>query len=207
MQALFIVFEGIDSSGKSTQAKLLQKYYLSLNHQAVLSPEPTDGPIGKFIRNILNQQVNLAQSPDNFEQQMSYLFAADRYYHLYNEREGILTLLKQKINVISTRYYFSSLAYHGHCQKNLELVKKLNKDFPEPDLLIYLDIPLDISLARLQDKSAKDVYENKEKLTKVKANYQNILQEYQGLKLILDATEKPEIIQRKIVQFIETKFY
>ena len=69
-----------------------------------------------------------------------------------------------------------------------------------------MDIPLDISLARLQDKLEKDVYENKEKLTKVKENYQNILQEYQGLKLSLDATEKTEIIHQKIVQFIETKF-
>jgi dTMP kinase len=207
MQTLFIVFEGIDSSGKSTQAELLQNYYLALNHPAVLSPEPTDGPIGKFIRSILNQQINLAQSPDNFEQQMSYLFAADRYYHLHNQREGILSLLKQEITVISTRYYFSSLAYHGHCQKNLELVKTLNQDFPQPDLLIYLDIPLDVSLARLQDKSQKDVYENKDKLTKVKANYYNILQEYQGLKIIINATEEAAKINQKIVQFIKTKFY
>ncbi|TVQ42747.1 MAG: dTMP kinase [Gloeocapsa sp. DLM2.Bin57] len=206
MQALFIVFEGIDSSGKSTQAKLLQDYYLSVNQPAILSPEPTDGPIGQFIRNILHQQINLEQNQDNFEQQMSYLFAADRYYHLYNQTSGVFTLLQQQITIISTRYYFSSLAYHGHSLKIQELVKRLNQDFPQPDLLIYLDIPLEVSLARLQDKSQKDVYENKQKLNKVQANYQQIVQEYSGLKLVIDARKSQEEIHQQIVHFIEKNF-
>lgn len=206
MQALFIVFEGIDSSGKSTQAKLLQDYYLSVHQPAILSPEPTDGPIGQFIRNILHQQINLEQNQDNFEQQMSYLFAADRYYHLYNQNDGVCTLLQQQMTIISTRYYFSSLAYHGHSLKTQELVKRLNQDFPQPDLLIYLDIPLEVCLARLQDKSQKDVYENKHKLNKVKTNYQQIVQEYPGLKLVIDATKSQKQIHQQIVQFIETKF-
>jgi len=205
MQPLFIVLEGIDSSGKSTQAELLYNYYNSINQPVVLSPEPTDGPIGKFIRNILNQQINLEQNPENFEQQMSYLFAADRYYHLYNQKDGIITLLKQNVTIISTRYYFSSLAYHSHSQEDQELVTRLNQNFPNPDIFIYLNIPLDISLQRLQQKSNKEVYENQEKLSLVRENYQKIFQSYCGIKLEIDATQSPETIHKHIIDFIKNR--
>jgi len=205
MQPLFIVLEGIDSSGKSTQAELLYNYYNSINQAVVLSPEPTDGPIGKFIRNILNQQINLEQNPENFEQQMSYLFAADRYYHLYNQKDGIITLLKQNVTIISTRYYFSSLAYHSHSQEDQELVTRLNQNFPNPDIFIYLNIPLDISLQRLQQKSNKEVYENQEKLSLVRENYQKIFQSYCGIKLEIDATQSPETIHKHIIDFIKNR--
>ncbi|ELR96483.1 dTMP kinase [Gloeocapsa sp. PCC 73106] len=203
MKPLFIVLEGIDSSGKSTQAELLYNYYLSITQPVVVSPEPTNGPIGKFIRTILSQQVNLYQNNQSFDRQMSYLFAADRHYHVYNQNEGILTLLRQKVTIISTRYYFSSLAYHCQNPRDWELVKSLNQEFPNPDLLIYLDIPLEICLTRLAERATPEVYENKHKLQQVKSNYQVIWREYQGLKLQLDATQSQEKIHQQIVEFIE----
>lgn len=206
MKSLFIVLEGIDSSGKSTQAELLSNYYLNKNQRVVISPEPTSGPIGKFIRSILSQQINLEQNSEYFDQQMSYLFAADRYYHLYNQKEGVINLLKQQVTIISTRYYFSSLAYHCQEPQDWELVTRLNQGFPNPDLVIYLDIPLEISLARLAVKSNQEIYENQQKLKQVQLNYQKIFQEYSGLQIQLDGTDPEEIIHEQIVQFIESNF-
>lgn len=206
MKASFIVFEGLDGSGTSTQAQLLLQYYIHHNYQAIISPEPTSGPIGKFIRSVLNQQVDLeAKTSESFDQQMSYLFAADRYYHLYNKTNGVVNLLQNHITVISTRYYFSSFAYHCHQSQDWELVKRLNQGFPPPDLFIYLDIPLAVSLARLETRSQREIYENQQKLTQVKANYEKVLREYTGLKLQLDATETKEAIHDMIVQFIDSK--
>lgn len=207
MKALFIVFEGLDGSGTSTQAELLQQYFTSCHQQAIISPEPTDGPIGKFIRSILNHQVDLNQTDHRFDQQMSYLFAADRHYHLYHSQTGLMSLLDQGITVISTRYYFSSFAYHCHQPQDWELVKRLNRQFPAPDLVVYLDIPLKITLERIQTRSTQEIYENEQKLTQVKTNYEQLFATYPGLQLKLDATQGKKTIHNQIVDFIRKQIF
>ena len=206
MKALFIVFEGIDGSGTSTQAELLQNYWLAQGKTTVISPEPTGGPVGKLIRQILkNHEIIFMTNPHNFDEQMSYLFAADRYYHLYNDGDGVVKLLQNQTHVISTRYYFSSLAYHCHKPKDWEQVKLLNKNFPHPDLVIYINIPLEVALWRLQERPQREVYENKEKLVKVQENYQKIFAEYPGLLLEVSGREDIQAIHQKIINFLETK--
>lgn len=204
MTALFIVFEGIDGSGTSTQAELLHNYFIDQGKKTILSPEPTSGIVGKLIRQILqNHMMILMPDERNFDQQMSYLFAADRYYHLYNHQDGVVSLLKQNINVISTRYYFSSLAYHGQESQDFAQVKLLNQNFPEPDLVIYIDIPVKDALIRLQQREHREVYEQEEKLSKVKKNYQNIFANYQNKLLKIDGTNNVKNIHQTIVKFIE----
>ncbi|MEO1802676.1 MAG: dTMP kinase, partial [Cyanobacteria bacterium J06629_2] len=78
---IFIVFEGIDSSGKTTQAELLQSYFTANREQAVISPEPSNGIIGNLIRQALKQRVVFSKDRHLFDQQMAYLFAADRHDH------------------------------------------------------------------------------------------------------------------------------
>lgn len=207
MKGLFIVFEGIDGSGTSTQAELLKNYWLAQGKKTVLSPEPTAGAIGKLIRQILkDNQIILMKNNSNFDEQMSYLFAADRYYHLYNDQDGVLKLLQNQTNVISTRYYFSSLAYHCHQPQDWEQVKLLNQNFPNPDLVIYMDIPLEAALLRLEKRSEREVYENEEKLIKVKQNYHKIFADYAGLFLQINGSEDKQIIHEKIKRFLEFKF-
>jgi len=82
---LFIVFEGIDSSGKTTQAELLKNYFLDLKEKVVISPEPSNGIIGNLIRQALKQRIIFSKEPNLFDEQMAYLFAADRHDHLYND--------------------------------------------------------------------------------------------------------------------------
>ncbi|MDJ0636060.1 MAG: dTMP kinase [Xenococcaceae cyanobacterium MO_188.B29] len=203
---LFIVLEGIDSCGKSTQAELLKDYFINQGDRAVISPEPSNGIIGNLIRSTLKKRVFFTEDKQKFDEQMAYLFAADRHDHLYNDIDGVFQLISKGFQVIVPRYYFSSLAYNSSTTKQFNFVSKLNSNFPNPDLLIYLDIPIEISLERLQQRSIKEVYENKEKLTQVKEKYQQILGDYQDLSLIIDGTKDKQTIHQQIIDFIELKF-
>ncbi|MDJ0679702.1 MAG: dTMP kinase [Crocosphaera sp.] len=200
---LFVVFEGIDGSGTSTQSELLKEYFVAQGEKAIISPEPSSGIIGNLIRQALKKRILFTENTDLFDEQMAYLFASDRHDHLYNDTDGVFKLIKDGFHVISTRYYFSSLAYNSHTQKQFDFVSKLNHKFPNPDLVIYLDLPVEISLARIQGRSLKEVYETKHKLTKVRENYQTIFSQYPDQLLILDATASKETIHKKISEFIQ----
>ena len=206
MKGLFIVFEGIDGSGTSTQAHLLKDYLLARAYKAVVSPEPSSGPIGNLIREIMKKRVILTGDHQRFDEQMAYLFAADRHDHLYNDIDGVFNLINDGFHVISTRYYFSSLAYNCHSPEDWQFIRSLNQKFPYPDLVIYIDIPVDISLKRISNRSFNDVYENRNKLIKVRQNYQDIFSKYERLFLQLDGTNHKDIVYQKIVDFIEDKF-
>ena len=156
----FIVIEGIDGAGSSTQAELLQQYFFNNNQSSVISPEPTTGKIGKLLREFLAQQKYFNEQ-NLYDQQMAYLFAADRHYHLYNNIDGVYKLTEENTHVISTRYYFSSLAYNCQTTEQFNFVSQLNHKFPNPDLAIYIDIPAEVSLSRIKDRSLKEVYETK----------------------------------------------
>ena len=199
----FIVFEGIDGSGSSTQANLLYQYFLSQNQNSVLSPEPSNGKIGKLLREFLAHPPEFLNE-DLFEQQMAYLFTADRHFHLYNKIDGVQKLIADNIHVITTRYYFSSLAYNAKNEREFKFVADLNQHFPPPDLLIYLDIPVDIALQRICDRTLKEIYENKEKLTLVRNNFEKIISEYKYSYLKIDACQTPLEIHEEIKQYLSS---
>ena len=200
---LFIVLEGIDSSGKTTQAELLKNYFIAEKQQAVISPEPSSGIIGNLIRQALKQRIVFSKDRHLFDEQMAYLFAADRHDHLYNDVDGVFKLIRDNYHVISTRYYFSSLAYNGDSEEQFDLVKKLNNRFPDPDLTVYIDLPIEVSLARLQKRGLREVYETEVKLTKVRERYRQIFTEYQGQAIALEGTQEPEQIHQQIVERVE----
>lgn len=206
MKSLFIVLEGIDGSGTSTQANLLQTYFVNRGEKAIISPEPSSGMIGNLIRQTLKNRVVFTRDRKHFDQQMAYLFAADRHDHLYNEIDGVFKLLKAGFQVIVPRYYFSSLAYNGITPEEQTFIRYLNSNFPNPDLVIYLDIPVEIALNRLSGRASLEIYENQQKLNLVRKNYSQIFNEYSGLMLQLDGTNAISSIHQHITQFIETQF-
>lgn len=207
MKPLFIVLEGIDKAGKSTQAELLKNHFITQGNSAIISSEPTDGVIGKLIREAMQNQIIAIKDKEKFDEQMAYLFAADRHYHLYNDVDGVYKLIQQnKSHVIATRYYFSSLAYNCNNQKEFDFVYGLNQRFPNPDLVIYLDIPLDIALSRLENSAYQEIYETQEKLKKVRENYDQIFHNYQGLLLKLDGTNTRDKIHQEIIGFFKSNF-
>ncbi len=143
----FVVFEGIDGSGKSS---LIEGIQLVLNTRKIRSwatSEPTRSPIGLVIRNKLLEGVAITYPS------LAYLFAADRYEHLYGP-EGIINKAKHYDVVLCDRYLFSSLAYQCYQSHTLtnSLAFFLNKDFPYPELIIYLDNSPSLSLERLISK-------------------------------------------------------
>ena len=154
---MYIVFEGIDGSGKSTQIELLKEWLEANGFRVETFREPTDSKVGKLIRDILQRPD--AQS-DEVQRILALLFAADRLY--------IMDELNDESKIIlSDRSFISSLAY----QENAEWVGVLNKYVKQPDLLILLDLDVEKSVART---SGKDTFENVEYLTGIRENYLNL---------------------------------
>lgn len=213
MTGKFIVFEGVDGSGTSTQSELLKKALSAKNIKTHLTCEPSNGPIGNLIRQIFKGRISMPKginpldaTSDLFDEQMAYLFAADRHDHLYNEIDGVHTLTSKGETVISTRYFFSSYAYHCSNENDFELIRKLNSRFPNPDLVIYLDNPIEVSINRIHERTYKDEYENAEKLTKAKRNYEKIFSTYNGKILKINATNKIEQIHQQIISAVGDLF-
>ena len=181
----FIVFEGIDGAGTSTQIKKLVE---SNPEKYVATAEPTTNETGKFLRRMLAGEFKVD------EKTSSYLFAADRCEHIYGEK-GVINMLKQGKTVVSDRYFFSSLAYQSvSCGK--ELPRLVNSPFPLPEYLFYFDIDPEISLARVTSRGEKtEIYEQIDMQKKTAALYEEVISEYEadkssGMKVIrVDATK------------------
>src|SRR6185295_4290086 len=190
---LFIAFEGIDGSGKSTQVKLLSYNLKNAGHKVYLTCEPTDGPIGKLIRDIFSHKMEADHRT------IAALFVADRLDHLLNKTNGILKKLEEGYTVITDRYYFSSYAYHGtHMPMDWVIeANSLSADLLRPDLNIYIDISPEISMKRLNNRrSSIELYETIENLRNVRTKY---LEAIELLKLkenifVLDGNRAPHII-------------
>jgi len=145
--APFIVIEGIDGCGKGTQARLLFEHLKGLGKDVVLTAEPTKGPLGKLIREHL-------QEPFLDDEALALLFAADRIEHL--ERVVRPALDSDKI-VISDRYVYSSIAYQGQ-KVDLEWVGEVNKYADRPDLAILLDISTQLAQRRMKERGDEMEY-------------------------------------------------
>lgn len=194
---LFIAFEGIDGSGKSTQVKLLSESLIKEGHKVYTTFEPTDSPIGSIIRNIFNHKMEADHRT------IAGLFVADRLDHLLNKTNGILKKMEEGYTVITDRYYFSSYAYHG-THMSLDWVIKANSlsaDLLRPDLNIYIDIAPEICMKRLSNgRSSMELYETIENLRNVRNKY---IEAFEQLKFkenifITNGNRLPEIIAEDI---------
>ena len=159
---MYIVFEGIDGAGKSTQIQLLKEWLEANGFRVETLVEPTDSEVGKFIREILQHPDS---SSDRYQKILALLFAADRMLIMDK-------LEDESIIIISDRSFISSLAY----QENMEWVEVLNKYAKRPDLVLLLDLDVKKSVART---SGKDTFENEKFLTDVKENYLCIVENYE----------------------------
>lgn len=183
----FIVFEGIDGSGTTTQIKRLAEHFPE--DKLYLSAEPTKNETGLFLRKMLRGYFSVS------EKTASYLFAADRCEHIYGKNGVIEETAKGKI-ALSDRYFFSSLAYQSvTCGK--ELPELLNSPFPLPEILFYFKIDPEISLKRVLSRGeTREIYEKIEFQKKTAELYENVINEYRkpekngGMKIITIDAEK-----------------
>lgn len=196
----FIVFEGIDGSGTSTQIKKLVERDLN---KFVATAEPTKKETGLFLRKMLGGDFSVDSKT------AAYLFAADRCEHIYG-KDGVIDLLNQGKIVVSDRYFFSSLAYQSVSCGN-ELPRLLNSQFPLPEILFYFYIDPEISLKRVEDRNEKkEIYEKIDYQKKTAALYEEVINEYSKpelkgeMKIIkIDASKSIEEISQIIWQNVQ----
>lgn len=187
----FIVFEGIDGAGTSTQIKKLVERGCSERGEGtfVATAEPTGGETGRFLRRMLGGEFSVDEKTN------AYLFAADRCEHIFG-KGGVQELCQAGKTVVSDRYFFSSMAYQSvSCGE--ELPHLLNSPFPLPEYLFYFVINPEVSLGRVTARGEKkEIYETIEKQKKIAAQYEKVISEYEktagetGMKIIRINAEK-----------------
>ena len=191
----FIVFEGIDGAGTSTQIKKLVERDTT---RFVATAEPTSNETGKFLRRMLGGEFYVDEKTN------AYLFAADRCEHIFG-KGGVRELCESGKTVVSDRYFFSSMAYQSvSCGE--ELPKLLNSPFPLPEYLFYFVINPEVSLGRVNARGEhKEIYETIEKQKKISAQYEKVISEYEknanetGMKIIrIDAEKDINTISEEI---------
>ncbi|WP_407379656.1 dTMP kinase [Methanobrevibacter sp.] len=159
---MYIVFEGIDGAGKSTQIQMLKEWLEANGLEVETLVEPTDSEVGKLIRKILQRPD---ATTDRVQKTLGLLFAADRMLIMDK-------LSDEKKVIISDRSFISSLAY----QEPAEWIAILNKYAKKPDLLLLLDLDVKTSVART---SGEDTFENEEFLTVVRENYLKLAENFE----------------------------
>ncbi len=163
----FIVFEGTDGCGKSTQMKLLGKYLSAKGKEVYLTHEPTDSPFGAILHACMTGRI------ETDEYTIAAMFAADRLDHIRNGKNGILKKLEEGVTVLSDRYCLSSFAYNGGLVP-LDWVIALNTPAMEalkPDLTVFLDLPAEAGMKRISRRGETERYETLERQKEIRKKY------------------------------------
>ena len=164
----FIVFEGIDGAGKTTQIRLLEERLKKDHLPVCITAEPTAGHFGVLLREALSGRSKKTPC------EMAALFLSDRIEHNVDPDGGIQKQIDSGRTVICDRYYYSSLAYQGSLT-DMAWVADMNLHCPDirrPDLCLFLDLTPQQSLERIRaNRSNREIYETEEMLTQVRNNF------------------------------------
>ncbi len=187
-KGFLIVIEGIDGAGLTTNSLFLAEWLSNLGFNSYYTKEPTKGPIGTCIREMLKRDA------DPFV--LSLLFTADREEHVKKE---ILPKINEGYIVVCDRYIYSTLAYQSVHGVDERFIKKLNRSFPKPDMVILLDIDPSISLIRKGE--SKELYEKKEFLEKVRLKFLEIASE-EGF-VVIPSKRRLDLVQNDIKNVVK----
>ncbi|KAJ3441098.1 thymidylate kinase [Anaeramoeba flamelloides] len=159
----FIVFEGLDRSGKTTQTELLKKRLFEEKEQASLFKFPNrKSETGKLINNFLQKKTPLEGHA------IHLLYSANRW----EEKDNLLSKLNNGITVVSDRYAYSGVAYTSAKGIDIDWCKKSDSGLPKPDLVIWLEIPFEI--AEKRGDYGEEIYETKEFQMKAKKMFDKL---------------------------------
>lgn len=186
----FIVFEGLDGSGKTTISLKIAEALVREGFRVLYTYEPYSEDFIKLINDYGRKLGGVMEA---------YLMAADRYNHVVSV---IAPALREGFIVVSDRYYYSSLAYQGAKNVDIEWIKTLNKFAPEPDLAIYLDIEPALGLRRKKSSTTKIRYleEDESFLHRVREIYKGLVS--RGLMIEVDASNVLEKVVRDCAEVI-----
>ncbi|MCL4388086.1 dTMP kinase [Candidatus Marsarchaeota archaeon] len=158
---VFIVIEGIDGSGKTTQAKALCKSLSKLGYGVVEEREPTDGAIGKFIRQVLGEKIKI----DLLSLQL--LFVADRNEHV----KAIKRTMESSI-IICDRYYYSTIAYGEASGIERKYLEEMNSIFPAPDKTFFINLSPEKAVKRLaSSRTEMEIFEKLDFMERISKAY------------------------------------
>lgn len=165
---MFIVLEGLDGAGTTTQAQLLDQALSAKGHRVHRTREPSDGPIGVQIRQILRRRLVRRGGDALTPETIALLFAADRTDHLADEVEPALA---DGQVVVCDRYVHSSIAYQG-VELETDWVTAINHHARAADLVLFLDVPVEDCLRRIGGRGEAELFEERTFLERVVAGYE-----------------------------------
>jgi dTMP kinase len=195
-QGLFIVIEGIDGTGKSTQSKRLAEWFRSRGREVVLSREPTDGPWGKKLRE--SATTGRLSAEEELE-----CFLNDRREHV---EICIKPALAEGKVVILDRYYFSTMAYQGARGFDPTEIRRRNEAFaPQPDLLLILDLSIESAHDRIGARGdTANEFEQRDTLSRCREIFLSLRDE--PFACVIDAEPSLNEVTADILSVMTAKF-
>jgi dTMP kinase len=220
---MYIVFEGVDGSGKSTIVNEIMRQLEG--NKIVKVSEPTDGVIGKYIREQLKDEsyMETFDTYDDYQRHMLSLFKLDHRDLMFKKTTGVKALLGKDNIVISDRSLLSGLVYNTPEQEDYtELIDDLFKDTIAPDILIFIDVDLDLIRERLEGREKQDMLDSYENVVKHSNRYLKVMKDLMGNKnhnikvytfFVNSEEQTPEVIYRNIIgtlisdDYLDVEFY
>ncbi|MEN3014379.1 MAG: dTMP kinase [Endomicrobiia bacterium] len=205
MKKLFIVFDGPEGAGKTTQAKFLFDYLKSKNYKVVLTREPGGTKVSEAIRKIiLSTKYNITPLTELL------LYEAARAQHV---EDVIIPSLKKGKIVICDRFYYSTIVYQGYARNlDIKVIEKLNKLIlgnTKPDIVFLLDVPAKEGLKRVKNTKKKfDRLENEDLNfhKKIREGYLKIFKNKKNFYIINTKNKTPYQTHQEIVEILNSKF-
>ncbi|BDG06595.1 dTMP kinase [Anaeromyxobacter oryzae] len=173
-QGRLLVVEGLDGAGTTTQARLLGERLRAAGRTAHVTAEPSGGPAGALIRQVLSRRVTGRDGRAFDARALALLFAADRLDHHADE---IAPKLSRGVDVVSDRFTLSSLAYQGAALGDMAWVAEINRAAPSPDLTVFLRVSPRVALPRRRAATLdREIFEVDAFQRRVAASYERALE-------------------------------
>ena len=190
----FIVLEGADGVGSTTQCLRLVDGLQCVGVKTHLTAEPSRGPIGVMIRQMLCGD----RARQEIHRELALLFAADRLDHVAREVEP---LLAEGVWVVCDRYVLSSLVYQS-LDLELPWVEMLNREAPAPDATVLIELPLDEALARIRARGGKaEIFDQADTQRRVHDGYARLAAR-QGAARV-DGSGRPDEVSERVVAALQ----
>ena len=192
----FVVFEGIDGCGKSTALEALYDYIWKKTSDSIrLGTEPTGFASGELVRKALGGNLEGISS-----ETLLGMFLADRAIH----QNEISIATARKDWYLCDRYIYSNMAYNAKDDEDMKRIEKLNSKFIQPDVVFYIDTPVETCLDRIARRNGKkEIFENKEKLTEAKRRYDMIADS--GKMIRIDGTLSERNVLEEILRILNLR--